>query len=67
VTDALFVRLTSVRTVFAGGMRNADMTGRIPEENGIAACSLNSGLKGGGGRGCTAVKIITRTAGVCYT
>jgi len=39
----------SVCTVSAGRMRNADMTGRIPEENRIAACPLNGGLKGGGG------------------
>ena len=53
--------------VSAGGMRNADMTGRIPEENRIAACPLNGGLKGGGVYGGTAVQIITSTAGVCYT
>jgi len=53
----------SVCTVSAGRMRNADMTGRIPEENRIAACPLNGGLKGGGGG--RAGQIITSTAGGC--
>ena len=73
LTDGPFDLLTSVCTVFAGEMRSADMTGRIPEENRIAACPLNGGLKGrrggvtgGLGRG-TAFQIITSTAGVCYT